>query len=200
MRKLICCIIVFYVLLMYSYSPEKSFGYKEEKDSGQLQTVGSKLEIEWDYLTPIEKKREIDTLSLNILKEYANESQLSFYRGITITRPWGNIIDSGVILESSAFGIGPVYLMRYEPLQWDHLSLSFDMSGGLIFYKDDFPAGGRFYNFMWRIGPKFSYQIVNNYLLNIGFKLMHVSNGHLSGNKNPAYNAGGVSLSITRLF
>lgn len=195
MRNLICWIVVFHVLLMCS--PEKSYGYEGE-------TFGSKSEIELEYLIPVEKVREIDTLSLNILKENSHDDRLSFYRGVTITRAWGNSIHLGVTRDSSAFGIGPVYLMRYQLLQNNWSTLSFDMSGGLIFYNEDFPAGGDFYNFMWRIGPKFTCQIDDNLLLNIGYKLMHVSNGQWSGSSetshNPAYNAGGFSLSITRLF
>jgi lipid A 3-O-deacylase len=151
-------------------------------------------------------ERQIDTLSLNILfsKKSSLDDRLSFYTGATITRAWGNIIHMGARQKNSAFGIGPVYLLRYKALQLAKSSLSFDMSGSLIFYSEDFPAGGDFYNFMWRIGPKFTYQINDNYLLNIGYKLMHVSNGQFSDNlptvHNPAYNANGISLSITKLF
>jgi hypothetical protein len=52
-----------------------------------------------------------------------------------------------------------------------------DMSGGFIVYDKTFPAEGRYYNFMWRIGPRFIYKISENSSVNIGYMLMHVSNG-----------------------
>jgi lipid A 3-O-deacylase len=194
MRKLFCLIIVFVVLLMNS--TEKSYGYNES-----AQEIKSPQEVELEYMTPIdEKHRDIDTISMNILNEYYNDNdRLSILGGITMTRPWGYIDKSGESGKSSAFGIGPVVLRRYYLLQGDWATLSLDMSGGFIFYSADFPSDGRWYNFMWRIGPKINFQISDNSVLSIGYKLMHVSNGHLNYN-NPAYNAKGYSLSIMKQF
>jgi lipid A 3-O-deacylase len=200
LRNFICLIIIFHFFLICS--PEQSYGYEGAKDSAQ----GPNSEIEWEYMTPVEQNRQIKTLSLNILfsKKPSLDERLAFYTGATITRAWGNVIHLSVKQENSAFGIGPVYLLRYKALQLAKSSLLLDISGSLIFYSENFPAGGDFYNFMWRIGPKFTYQISDNCLLNIGYKLMHVSNGQWSDNPstshNPAYNANGISLSITKLF
>jgi long-subunit fatty acid transport protein len=57
---------------------------------------------------------------------------------------------------------------------------------------------------MWRIGPNFIYQINDNLQIDIGYKLMHVSNRQQSNSPasshNPSYNAGGITLSFTKLF
>jgi lipid A 3-O-deacylase len=201
MRKLIC--LLFVVELMLMVTPEISYGYEGEKDAVQSQTAMPKLEIESEYMAPVEESRQLDTVSLNLLlgNESFHNPQLAFYKGITITHAWGDTTRMGVTHENSAFGIGPVYLLRYQPFQWERASLSFDVSGGLIFYNEKFPAGGDFYNFMWRIGPKFTYQISDNLWVNIGYKVMHVSNGQwsdsVSTNHNPAYNACGISVSVT---
>lgn len=201
MRKVIGLFIAFVLILMVT--PKTSYGAEEENASVQLEKIAPILEIEPEYLAPTAKARQIDTVSLNCLlgNESSYNARLSFYKGITITYAWGNIIHLGVKHENSAFGMGPVYLMRYQVFQWEQASLSCDFSGGLIFYNEKFPAGGDFYNFMWRLGPKFTYQINDNLSLNIGYKIMHVSNGQLSDSEstshNPAYNASGISLSIT---
>jgi lipid A 3-O-deacylase len=192
--------LIFISCFILIYLPENSYGY----DSAELRIVDSTLEIEWEYLTPVEKARQINTLTLDILRESSHGNYFSYYQGLTITRAWGNLEHMGMIKDTSAFGIGPVYLMKYEPFKWPHAALSFDLSGGLILYNQDFPTGGDFYNFMWRIGPKFSYKINDNFRFDIGYKLMHVSNGQWSNSPanshNPAYNADGISLSFTNLF
>ena len=171
---------------------------KSKTIRAQLQKVGSKLEIEWEYLTPVEQARQIDTLTLNISQECSHNNHFSIYRGLSITQAWGNLEHLGMIKDTSAFGLGPVYLIRYEPFQRPHALFSLDMSGGLIFYNQNFPTGGDFYNFMWRIGPKFIYQMDDNLSFTIGYTLMHVSNGQTSNSSttshNPAYNAGGIPL------
>ena len=131
---------------------------------------------------------------------------IAFYRGITITRAWGDMTRYGITSECDAFGIGPTYLMRIGLKQWQKASFSLEMSSALIFYDENFPTGGDFYDFMWRIGPKFGYRITEDILLIIGYKLMHVSNGQLywpelkGTARNPAYNAQGWSISVVRCF
>ncbi len=101
--------------------------------------------------------------------------------------------------DSSAVGIGPVYMIRNEKDLSGKLSAAFDMSGGFIVYDKIFPVGGRYYNFMWRVGPQFIYKISENSPANIGYMLMHVSTGGV-GAHNPSYNAQGVSLGFLTKF
>ncbi|MEN6620696.1 MAG: acyloxyacyl hydrolase [Smithella sp.] len=72
------------------------------------------------------------------------------------------------------------------------------MSGGFIVYDKTFPAGGRYYNFMWRIGSQFIYKISKDSSVNVGYMLMHVSNGFKT--HNPGYNARGISLGFVTNF
>ncbi len=185
--------IVFVIVL-----PFNSFGNGTANDSTPFCEAPPGFEFELEYLTPLLDKRKIDTLSLNVLKETSNNDHFSFYYGFTITRAWGEIFYHQKTLTSSAFGIGPVWQMRDNIFQGIHSSLTLDMSVGIILYNEDFPADGRVYNFMWRMGPKFRYQLTNHLVLNFGYKWMHVSNGHFLGDHNPAYNAGGYSLSLTK--
>jgi hypothetical protein len=123
-----------------------------EKSYCQAET--SPFELEWDHLTPTGKDRDFDTVSLHILKRISETTHRSVYRGITITRPRGDIVWENQNKNSSAVGVGPVYMLRYGENRPDKLSAALDISGGFILYDRIFPAGGRNYNFMWRIGPQ----------------------------------------------
>jgi len=191
MRKLMCLFIVICISLISV--PVKSYA------SGD----GSNHEIGLEYLTPLDDDRNLNTVSLNILTETLTEKKnLSLSKGITITRPQGEIIFKGKLRDSSAYGIGPIYLLRYKPFHPGKLSVSLDMSGGFILYSKKFPAEGRIYNFMWRIGPQLIYKAGKNASVNIGYKLMHVSNGSSMFGKghNPSYDAHGFSLSVLTHF
>lgn len=186
MRRLICLVIIinFFLICM----PVKSYCYAAD----------SKLELDWDYLTPHENDRDLDTVSLHILKKISETKNRSIYRGITITRPHGNVTLEQQTQDSSAVGVGPIYMIRDEKYHSGKLSATLDMSGGFIVYDKSFPAGGKHYNFMWRIGPRFNYKFSENSSVNIGYMLMHVSNGLKT--HNPSYNAHGVSLGFVTNF
>ncbi|HEX2953497.1 MAG TPA: acyloxyacyl hydrolase [Bacillota bacterium] len=158
------------------------------------------IEIETEYLWPIHANREIDTVSLNVFygKEPALDKSCSFYYGVTLTNATGTITYQYPHRESSAFGVGPVMLLRYAPYQGEKLSVSIDGSGGLIFYNKEFPAGGDFYNFMWRFGPKLIYRFSDRGSITFGYKWMHVSNGQ--HDHNPSYDADGFSLGMAFRF
>lgn len=161
----------------------------------------SKLELEWEYLTSYSKgrlDRDIDTVSLHILKEIAKTGNKPIYRGITITRPTGSLTYHGQTLNRSAVGIGPTYMIRAKKHYSDKLSTALDISGSLILYDKAFPAGGRAFNFMWRIGPKLIYKTSEYSSINVGYTVMHVSNGFNS--HNPGYEANGVSIGFVTKF
>ncbi|CUH96645.1 hypothetical protein P22_2735 [Propionispora sp. 2/2-37] len=187
MRRFICLVIIINFLLIFM--PERSSCYAAD----------SKLELDWDYLTPVSSNRDIDTVSLHILEKISETNNRSVYRGITVTRPYGSIDLKQQNQDSSAVGVGPVYMIRNERDLSGKLSAAFDMSGGFIVYDKIFPAGGRYYNFMWRVGPQFIYKFNENSSVNIGYMLMHVSNGGFRGH-NPSYNAHGVSVGFVTKF
>ena len=203
MKKLFYAMIIINLLLLVS--SVKSYGNTGDEEF-RFNRFEPNFEIESEYLTPIQSARQIDTASMNLLfrkNDYISDNS-SVYLGITITRAWGDIIRPWGKVDNSAWGIGPMAMKRYQLMNWDKSCLSFESSVGLILYNEDFPAGGEFYNFMWRIGPKYTCYINENSIFSIGYKLMHVSNGQFSGNSrasnNPAYNAKGISISITRKF
>lgn len=186
MRNFICLVIV---IAFLGVMP--AIAYCSAGDPG--------VELDWDYLKPFTSNRDIDTVSLHILKKFSGTNNKSLYRGITITRPYGSIDFTQKNQDSSAVGIGPVYMIRNQRDISGKLSAAVDVSGGLILYNKIFPAGGRYYNFMWRVGPQFIYKFNESSSMNIGYMLMHVSNGGLGGH-NPSYNAHGVSFGFVAKF
>ncbi|MBP2653579.1 MAG: Lipid 3-O-deacylase-related protein [Firmicutes bacterium] len=193
-RKFICLLIIINFGLM-SFMPEKSYC----QSNSNLEQDDSIIEMDWDYLTHAYfKDRYIDTVSLHVLKNISKTKHRFIYRGFTITRPYGYIVENQQPEDSSAVGIGPVYMVRYEKNLTGKLSAAVDASSSFIVYDEAFPAGGRYYNFMWRIGPRFIYKIGESSSINFGYTFMHVSNGLKA--HNPGYNAKGVSLNFETKF
>lgn len=194
-RRLIYLVVAITFLLLGT--PEKSFCYAAGTD---INRDDSKIELDWDYLNRAHfRDRFIDTVSVHILENVSKTKNKSIYRGITVTRPTGYLIDDNQrTRDSSAVGVGPVYMIRYEKALSRKLSEALDVSGGVIVYDEAFPAGGRYFNFMWRIGPRLIYKINENSSLTLGYTLMHVSNGFQS--HNPGYNGEGVTLGFVTRF
>jgi lipid A 3-O-deacylase len=210
MRKI--CLIVFITTFLLSVGQISAFGYLEKRDT--------QPEIELEYFSPQhEKDRNIDTISLNLQKVNYSDDFLAVYSGLTFTRAWGDMTRRDVYSECDAYGIGPTGLIRLRIMGLNFMGysggssveLSLDMSGSVIFWNKNFPTGGDFYDFMWRVGPKISCLIGENTVLNVGYKWMHVSNGqwewHGFGKTNfkatehnPSYNAKGITLTIIKYF
>ncbi len=164
----------------------------------------SGYEIEGEYLHSMHfKDRSINTYNVHILK-YAGTTHLGrihgidWYRGLTVSRPIGTLVENHVERDSAAAGLGYTFLVRKEKPLGSHFSMALDASGGLMFYDKAFPATGRAYEFMWRIGPRLLYHMTDTSSLVLGWTYMHVSNG--LGTRNPGYNGGGLTLGYNRLF
>lgn len=164
----------------------------------------SGYDIEIEYLHHMHfKDRSINTYNVHLLK-YAGTTHIGkihdidWYRGVTISRPVGSLVENDVKQDSDAVGLGYTFLLRKERKWGPHFAAALDASGGLMLYNNAFPATGRAYNFMWRIGPRIMYHITDCNSIFLGWTYMHVSNGW--GTKNPSYNAGGITLGFNRIF
>ncbi len=158
-----------------------------------------------EYLAPTNSNRQIDTWSGNLFAgvQFFEKCPLRIYGGLTMTHANGEQLDdqkTGVVYYNNVAGAGPVCHMRFEPFIYKGLSFSGDASGGIIFYTEDFPVGGDFYNFMWRRGFSLNYHFNNMFALNLNFKWMHVSNGQGLGPQNPSYEGKGFGLALSGYF
>jgi len=197
-------VIRFLIVLALLFIVSTKFSQVEKKYT-QVHADGCQLELEAERLSHLNVQRDIDTSSLNLFyrKGQSTSGKWMYYSGATFTYAQGSIETWNASFQkekyqSSALGVGPVLLARYEPLTCNKILFNADMSLGLIFYNKDFPSGGDFYNFMWRLGPNLSYQIKPSFTANLGYRLMHVSNGQST--HNPSYNGKGFTVSITKSF
>jgi lipid A 3-O-deacylase len=162
-----------------------------QKKVEKIANVPNELEI--DYLHPMNfKDRHIDTYSMHLFESIGNINHTDVYRGFTITRATGYLTKDNEEKDSEALGVGYTYLLRKKKNISKKVALAFDVSGGLVLYNQAFPATGRAYNFMWRVGPRVIYMPTARTPLSLGWTYMHVSNGMQA--HNPGYNSGGVTI------
>lgn len=165
------------------------------------------LELGLEYYFPSHWNRQIQTINLNGLlgEELIQVIGAQIFIGATITHAWGNVIMVNEFLKeatytTSAIGIGPIILLRVQPLTIGNFSFSVDALGGIILYNKSFPPGGNIYNFMFRLGGTITFYAGDNYSLNFGLRRMHISNGQGIGSFNPFYEGEGLSLNVSKQF
>jgi len=165
-----------------------------------------------EYLSPTEDDRDIETINVdyNSLITTFDKLNLSTYWSVTATYATGSItqlegdINAGTLKEvqfdNSAFGIGPGLLLNFRLIEFSGMSLHLNGSGNLIIYSERFPAGGEYYNFMWRGGPVVRYNLGKSKSIGFSYQVSHVSNGQGLSSKNPSYDARGFALRYSSLF
>ena len=178
-----------------------------ENNFSRVEHSNNFLELGLEYYSPSHWNRQIKTINLNgfIGKEFIHMIGLQIYVGATITHAWGNTIMVNEFLkeaqyETSAMGIGPIILLRLQPLTIGNFSFSIDATGGIILYNKSFPPRGDVYNFMFRLGGTIAFSVGDNYSLNLGLRRMHISNGRGVSSFNPFYEGEGVSLNLSKQF
>jgi hypothetical protein len=117
---------------------------------------------------------------------------LSIYGGLTFTGAWGYILQwdehfQDFRYDTGVFGVGPIFLLRLEPLRIGGFSAGVELLGGIVVYTKGFPPGGDIYNFTFRMGVLLGYRISKSLKLEAGVRWMHVSNGQGLGPFNPSY-------------
>ncbi len=162
----------------------------------KLANPQKEVEVQLEYLQHrFFKNRHIDNYNLHLYKKWKSVHALSIYGGVTITGATGYLMDKEqpeIHKNSGAFGLGPSVLLRWEKHVSGKLYADLDASGSLRIYGKAHPAGGRAYDFLWRIGPRLTYRCTENTALSLGYMYAHMSNGW--GSHNPGYNGVGFSL------
>lgn len=158
------------------------------------------VEVQFEYIEHrFFDHRAIDNYSIHMYQEIKTNGTMSFWRGLTLTRPTGCITEENSPRESSdSWGIGPSFMIRWDKPVSEKWSMGIDGAGSLLVYNHAFPAGGRAFGFMWRIGPRLSYHPNEDSAIRLGWSFMHASNGFHS--HNPGYNGVGFSLMYAHNF
>ena len=177
------------------------------RDSVFLSHLRRRMDINVEYMAPYLASREIKTVFINAYPciQMFNKVHLTIGVGVTATYAWGNIIQydknfNNITMPTAAFGIGPGFLIRFEPVLVGRFSLSLDIDEALILYTRNFPAGGDIYNFVHRLGGAICYRIAKRDKIAIGGRWMHVSNGQGLNPHNPFYPAAGANISLIHFF
>ena len=177
------------------------------RDSVFISHLRRRIDINAEYMAPYLASRQIRTVFVNVYPcvQMFNKVHLTLGAGVSACYAWGNIIQYGsnfqdVTLQTAAFGIGPGFLIRFEPLLVGRFSLSLDIDEALLLYTAHFPAGGDIYNFVHRLGGALCYRVGRRDKIAIGGRWMHVSNGQGLNQHNPYYPAAGANLSFIHFF
>ena len=167
----------------------------QQMHMGTNEEKNRRAEIQADYFQHRGERRYINLYNLHVFRQYKEMHGMSLHWGLTVTRPVGSWAEKDaptVRLDSGAVGVGSSYMVRWtKPLgkKWE---VSLDLTGGLMVYNKVHPAHTRNYDFMWRIGPRLTYNFNDQNALSIAYLGHHVSNGQRT--KNPGYNGVGVSI------
>ncbi len=207
---LILCVILYILLPVFALHGAEKNGndLRSDADSNKKR----QLLYSMTYFYPIEESRNIRTANINAFYPFHEfeKINLSLYAVMTATYATGDItqlegeLEEGTLrevnFENSAFGIGPGLSVDMGLLRVSKLSFHLNGTGSFILYNNEFPAGGDYYNFMWRGGPKIEFDFGRSRAIGLLFQWMHVSNGQGVGSQNPSYDAEGVALQFTGFF
>ncbi len=174
-----------------------------------LQRHNFNMLTEFEYITPADKNRNIQTAAINLMPgiEFMADQRISIaiHAGIAATSAWGTITQwnsnfQDVDYPANAFGAGPAYLLGFGVYLTPKLLVAFESSAAIILYNTHFPPGGDIYNFMLRKGLMLSFQAGKNCTFTLGGRFMHVSNGQGLNPHNPAYEGWGLHAGVQTLF
>ena len=167
----------------------------QQMHMGSNEEKNRRAEIQADYFQHRGERRYINLYNLHVFRQYKEMHGMSLHWGLTVTRPVGSWAEKDaptVRLDSGAVGVGPSYMVRWTKPLGQKWEVSLDVTGGLMVYNKVHPAHTRSYDFMWRIGPRLTYNFNDRNALSVAYLGHHVSNGQRT--KNPGYNGVGVSI------
>lgn len=157
------------------------------------------LEIQTEYLQHrMFDDRFINNYNVHLFQKAADHAGFTFHRGLTITRPHGYTTEDGIHRDSNAVGLGPAAMLRWERPLSGKMYWDLEGSASFLVYNKAFPAQGRPWGFMWRVGPRFTYKYTTHNSISLGYILSHSSNGLKT--KNPGHHSIGFSLGFNHLF
>ena len=165
--------------------------------------TGHDLELQLEFLSGncFGKHRKVDNYNIHLFEKVKTMKHFSIYRGLTFTRATGYtnpLPYTDIHHNSEGFGIGPAIMARYSRQVSGKFYMGWDFTGSLMIYNNAHPYHGRAYGFLWRTGPRLTWQYDKESSFSIGYAVSHFSNGLRS--HNPGYNGGGVSLGLSHTF
>ncbi len=165
----------------------------------RVSAMAGNVEVQTEYLQHRAfPDRHIDDVNIHVFQKAHEQAGFTFHRGFTVTRAHGFTTEDAVYRKSNAWGIGPAVMVRYERPLSGKLTWDVEGSGSLLVYSKSFPAQGRPFGFMWRIGPRLNYHYTKDNSASLGYIFSHSSNGFSTD--NPGHNSIGFSLGFDHKF
>jgi hypothetical protein len=165
-----------------------------------------RVDSELEYYLPTKRERPIYSTFANcVVGAELWRGVLSLAAGVTSTVAWGSITQwdenfRDVRYDTTAAGLGPIFLIRIAPFGVGAFGVVLDLLGGLVAYSVRFPPGGDLYNFTWRMGGALVARMTDNLFFTAGIRWMHVSNGQGLGPQNPSYEGVGFPVDLMYRF
>lgn len=159
-------------------------------------------EIQLEYLEgKMFSQRHVNNYNVHFFEKVTDNGVMSYWRGLTFTRALGYTNprkDGGVHHDSQGIGLGPTFMVRWDKKISGKLHGSLDFSGSFMLYNKAHPYDGRAYGFLWRLGPRLTWQFREDDSISLGYSFSHFSNG--LRRHNPGYNTLGFSVGYTHSF
>ena len=157
------------------------------------------IEVQLEYLDGrFFKKRNVDLYNVHVYKQYRELGALSLHYGLTFERALGYTTQDDIYRDAEAVGFGPSYMLRWTKHVSGKLDASLDATGSVLAYNHAHPGNGRAFGFLWRIGPRLTYNYTDRDALSLAYLFHHSSNGFST--HNPGYNGVGFSLGFTHWY
>lgn len=99
--------------------------------------------------------------------------------------------------DATAYGISTGFIARTYPIETERWSVFTEISGSLVWFERPFPPRGTPFDGVMRAGGGVTAKLSSDLSLVAGARWLHISNGG-SAEKNPAYDALGGYIGITR--
>ena len=159
-------------------------------------------EIQLEYLEgKMFSQRHVNNYNVHFFEKVTDNGVMSYWRGLTFTRALGYTNprkDGGVHHDSQGVGLGAAFMVRWDKKISGKLHGSLDFSGSFMLYNKAHPYDGRAYGFLWRLGPRLTWQFREDDSISLGYSFSHFSNG--LRRHNPGYNTLGFSVGYTHSF
>ena len=159
-------------------------------------------EIQLEYLLGNSfNQRNVNNYNVHFFEKVTDNGVMSYWRGLTFTRAVGYTNpkkDGGVHHDSNGVGLGPAFMLRWDKKVSGKFHAGADFTGSFMIYNKAHPYDGRAYGFLWRLGPRLTWQFREQDSISLGYSISHFSNAFRK--HNPGYNTLGFSLGYTHSF
>ena len=163
---------------------------------------GDANEIQLEYLSGNSfNQRHVNNYNVHYFEKVTDNGVISYWRGLTFTRAIGYTNpkkDGGVHHDSQGVGLGAAFMLRWDKKVSGKFHAGADFTGSFMLYNKAHPYDGRAYGFLWRLGPRLTWQFCEEDSISVGYSISHFSNGLRK--HNPGYNTLGFSIGYTHNF